>query len=638
MSSGLPFAVMVLEREPITLDDLPSKLASWVQDVGGFAAIGVLCWLIAYLVQRPRQNRQQAWPAWMRIVFLVSVIGATLSYIAFGIVFIPEFVASLADDATMKAMVANTAGPAQSTLLTTAGAFALCAAGLSFVVSMFKLRPRRIWAIAHLSFTEARRRKVYWAFAFMLLFFLFADWFLPHKPESQLQVYVETAYLSMAVMLLVTAGLLASFSIPNDIRHQTIHTIVTKPVERFEIVVGRFAGYVTLMTVTLALMAVASLIFIQLHAIHPDAEFESYRARVPLYGDLQFQGKKEGFQGESVGREWEYRRYIAGGPNTTQRAVWIFRDLPTRLKDRSDVPCEFAFDIFRTRKADQEGQGVFCTFTFMTPNWTPANLRDFEREREEEKTKPNPLTDEQIADKLAEKYGYFEFRSKEITDYHTLGFKVPAGLFRNAQKSERAERDPSKKAPLVVAFVRCESASQFIGVARHDLYLLDAEGYFSLNFFKGAIGMWCSLCLVIGVAVACSTYLSGVISFVCTMFLFLGGLVRGFMQDLAFGRTEGGGPAESFLRLVNAQNQVTPLDPSPAASVATVYDVAFRWFLRRILNIFPDVEAFDFTEFVAKGFDISMGHLAIHLLVLAGYLLPWAVLAYYLMRSREVAS
>ena len=34
-----------------------------------------------------------------------------------------------------------------------------------------------------------------------------------------------------------------------------------------------------------------------------------------------------------------------------------------------------------------------------------------------------------------------------------------------------------------------------------DLYLLDAEGYFGLNFFKGAAGIWFRLCLVIGVAV-----------------------------------------------------------------------------------------------------------------------------------------
>ena len=54
--------------------------------------------------------------------------------------------------------------------------------------------------------------------------------------------------------------------------------------------------------------------------ISPEAISESLKARVPVYGDLSFAGLKEG-EG-SVGREWEYRRYIAGGTRSPQRAVW----------------------------------------------------------------------------------------------------------------------------------------------------------------------------------------------------------------------------------------------------------------------------------------------------------------------------
>ena len=42
------------------------------------------------------------------------------------------------------------------------------------------------------------------------------------------------------------ALLLASFGIPNDIKNLNIYTVVSKPVERFEIVLGRFVGYVSL--------------------------------------------------------------------------------------------------------------------------------------------------------------------------------------------------------------------------------------------------------------------------------------------------------------------------------------------------------------------------------------------------------
>ena len=47
-----------------------------------------------------------------------------------------------------------------------------------------------------------------------------------------------------------------------------------------------------------------------------------------------------------------------------------------------------------------------------------------------------------------------------------------------------------------------------LGVARHDFYLLAAENSFYLNFMKGIVGMWCSVMVVLGVAVVtCSTYL-----------------------------------------------------------------------------------------------------------------------------------
>jgi hypothetical protein len=52
----------------------------------------------------------------------------------------------------------------------------------------------------------------------------------------------------------------------------------------------------------------------------------------------------------------------------------------------------------------------------------------------------------------------------------------------------------------------------------------------------------------------------------------------------------------------------------------------------------PDVDRMDLTNFVAEGFDISGMQLLLTGIMLVGYLLPWLLLAYYLIRSREVAS
>src|SRR5947209_4687924 len=190
------------------------------------------------------------------------------------------------------------------------GACALIAILLAPLADLFKLRWRRIWAIALLSLKDAIRRKVLWAFLAMLLVFLFGSWFIDSKPENQVRSYVQVLYWVQTPLLLVTITWLAAFSIPTDIKNQTIHTILTKPVERFEIVLGRFIGYGLLMSAVLLVTNSLSLLYL-FREIHPDAAYESLKARVPVYGELSFwEGNQSGFEtqrkGENVGREWEY--------------------------------------------------------------------------------------------------------------------------------------------------------------------------------------------------------------------------------------------------------------------------------------------------------------------------------------------
>src|SRR5262249_51475821 len=198
-----------------------------------------------------------------------------------------------------------------------------------------------------------------------------------------------------------------------------------------------------------------------------EAREESLRARVPVYGQLHFVGTSQQ-GGDSVGREWEYRKYIAGGVNSTHRAIWTFPDLPRDLAQRTgEVPCEFAFDIFRTTKGE-EGKGVFCTFEFRTWRWDKDRVRDYQQERDQERAKPN-VSVRELENRLAQKYGYHEIRSKQVSDYHTQAIPIPAGLFKNALQ------DASGKQNLMEVQVKCESNAQYVGMAKYDLYLLDDE-------------------------------------------------------------------------------------------------------------------------------------------------------------------
>src|SRR5206468_1965238 len=123
-------------------------------------------------------------------------------------------------------------------------------------------------------------------------------------------------------------------------------------------------------------------------------------------------------------------------------------------------------------------------------------------------------------------------------------------LEQDAQRLSEYEQRGESRPPLRIV-VQCESPQQYLGIARHDLYIVGAEKGYALNFFKGAAGLWFQLCLVIGMAVTCSTYLSGVISWLATMFLFMTGLFLNYIQSLALDKEVGGGPFQSFIRLAN---------------------------------------------------------------------------------------
>jgi hypothetical protein len=182
-------------------------------------------------------------------------------------------------------------------------------------------------------------------------------------------------------------------------------------------------------------------------------------------------------------------------------------------------------------------------------------------------------------------------------------------------------------------------------MAKHDLYwrLDDPQrggeiGAFTFNFYKGVFGLWLRLCLVIGIAVALSTYLSGVISLIVTAVLYFLGSIMSYIQSIAQGTAPGGGPMEALVRLANRQVALMPLEEGTTATVATSSDVPTRWVLRRVIDLLPDVERYDISSYVREGFNIPMTQLLIDFGTLGFYLLPWVLLAYYLLKWREIAA
>src|SRR5690606_26887269 len=112
---------------------------------------------------------------------------------------------------------------------------------------------------------------------------------------------------------------------------------------------------------------------------------DMFRARVPVYGRLQFYIREgqPSEKGISVGREWSYQGYIEGGTNSA--AVWTFDDItPDRFRD--GLPFDLRIRVFRTHKGIID-RGILGSIRLRNPQTklesTPINFtaREFQDDR-----------------------------------------------------------------------------------------------------------------------------------------------------------------------------------------------------------------------------------------------------------------
>jgi hypothetical protein len=679
----IPFAALVIERPPLEWNGLLNAVGEWLQDAGLYAFVWLALLALSYALV-PEFRHRSRW-GWLHNTMTALAAAAVVLLIVFLIFLarqgrIPDSnVYKIADVTQRPKTQPMTYTTQQKLFLSLAGLCALSACCVPLIRDLFQKRiiPRRIWAIARLSIKEAWSRGIVWVCLIIPLIYLYADWYISAKVEDQLRVRIGIAYFSMSVLFVLTAVLLGAFSIPADIRNQNIFTIVTKPVERYEIVLGRFLGYALLLFAELVVLTGISYIYV-VRGATPQAMEETYHARVPLFGtELYFHNTSKRTEGENVGREWDYRSYITGRPpgisnKQIQYAIWSFGDIPSALADpEREVRLEFSFDIFRTT-VGQEGKAVNCRFIVASGKLTPEEVDqivkpqgkyetelndELKKAREKnqalglpraELDKRNAESREQIEWALREKYGVYQIKNVGVTDYHTQVLTVPGKMFeiliKQAPAASEKDAEGKSKPPMQV-FVSVEndyaSWQQMVGVAKPDLYFLVSDQPFWLNFFKGALCLYLIACLVLGVAVVGSTYFSGIVALLLTALLCIGGLFKTFVQAVADGRTEGGGPLEAFYRLANRQVTAMPLDrtSSPMLDVLFRGDALYRSWLRLIMQLIPDVSQFYPKDYVSNGFDIGFSLLVLNfILPVAAYLVPWGILAYYLIKSREIAN
>jgi hypothetical protein len=528
--------------------------------------------------------------------------------------------------------------------------------------------PRRVMALAWLAIQEALRRRVLVALAVFFVILLFAGWFLDPTTNDPATLYLSFVLTASSYLSLLIALFLSVFSLPGDIKNRTITTIVTKPVRHGEIVLGRILGFAAVGTLMLLAMGVVSYIFVNRALNHthevdlttleppedrPDSSLRIGRtsssqkhrhgvtiddstgkgntdvqnghshevtvttkggkpvavlspprgmlvARVPIYGTLRYRDRqgKPVAKGISVGAEWSYRSFIEGG--TLASAIWTFRDItPERFPD--GLPLEMTIRVFRTYKGLIE-KGIAASLVVKNPkNGRASAMRIF-----------------------------------RVSDNKIDQYTVPVELKDANGESLNLFRDLVADGEVEI-WLQCLEPSQYLGVARADMYLKARNASFTLNFVKGYIGIWLQMILVTAFGVMFSTFLTGPVAMMATISALVLGFFTGMVFDLAYEKVKGGGPVESLIRIVNQSNMTTEMEEGLTRDVVKSADFVLLKIMEAFTRLLPDFSTFDNASYLAHGFAIPADRVWAQLVSTLGYVLAVFIIGYFLLRSREVS-
>ncbi len=554
--------------------------------------------------------------------------------------------------------------------------------------------PRRTIALARLAVKESLRSYVLVVPLVFLLILAFAGWFLDDRGDNPTRLYVSFVLKIVGFLTLLMAVFLTAFSLPNDLKNKTIFTIVTKPVRGWEIVLGRILGFGFVGTLVILAMGLVSYLWIVGSLSHRHEVLESQvqadpevksdqmvtgtttrtnqhrhefsvripgegqttavrghyhpvtvtgtgdamkvtlgpargalQARVPVYGSLQFLDRtgQPVAKGINVGKEWTYRGYIEG--NSLCAGIFHFSGLESR--DFPDgLPLEMTIRVFRTYKGDIE-RGIRGNLVLRNPasnnpqTWAQA-IKDVDVARESE-----PLT-----------FFASDLTPESINIARRIEARMPDGSLREVDLFESLVHNGELE-----IVVQCDERAQYFGMAVTDLYLRSADRSFTVNFLKTSFTLWLRMMIVVAFGVMFSTFLTGPIAMLATVTVMVLGFFAQSITDVAMGKTPGGGPVESLIRIFRQDNMISELDLGEVAKflIRLVDNIALLM-MRAVSSIMPNFGDFaerggiETSRFVAYGFDIPPALLWQHALVAMCYVILCTIAGYYLLKSKEVAA
>jgi Cu-processing system permease protein len=126
----------------------------------------------------------------------------------------------------------------------------------------------RIHAIALNTFREAMRKRVLYAILVLVAGVLFLATYLGDMSlNEEARMTRDVSLSAIRAFGCVTAIILGSLLLHSEIERRTIHVIVSKPIERYEFILGKYAGMVATLGLLIAAVSGAMVLLLALQGV-----------------------------------------------------------------------------------------------------------------------------------------------------------------------------------------------------------------------------------------------------------------------------------------------------------------------------------------------------------------------------------
>ncbi len=153
------------------------------------------------------------------------------------------------------------------------------------------LSPARISAIALNTLTESVRQKVYLLLILVALVFIATASFFSQfsfggvgqDPVEQLKFIKDFCLGAISIFGMLIAVVGTAQLLPNEVENRTIYTVLSKPVRRFEFLLGKYLGSLWTVLLSLVMMSLmfAGILFIKGIPLRQQAQEEVASSQIP---------------------------------------------------------------------------------------------------------------------------------------------------------------------------------------------------------------------------------------------------------------------------------------------------------------------------------------------------------------------